>query len=524
MASEHEYIEYGLSDVRELFNSEILTGVIVSVDKGEDTASVDITNYGLTNNVPIFYHCPNKTTVEGGSSAFIDGDSVLVLKKESDFKVIGFTDGLKPCTFNVYIRPTIDGKFLTHGGQNFYLTFLDVDGNEVRTQERNLISGEDITHYGFAGPFDMTKWDQESSVKVWLKSDKTNSDNGKTIMFDYYQNFNEEKDDPLWRQILWGVYRKYAYGPSPTPLNTREIGGGPDQNIGQSNNYWSLYDFRQIVGTENSYEELTEWTYEQTPDNEGNRDVWNKNVKLKDNIKYVSAIPKEFTADAFLNSIRIELNIWNSTKNELEYDANVAVFNLDYGLKGSRKKYYPEAEIFDYTRYYLPVGSFNTNEEVDVASQQMPPVLILEVDAEPYSTSSHYHYKTASSYLLDPALDMGYLSNLWVEEGENPLYTPEPIYWTYNYTFPIIDRGAFNPDANEIPGYIVIVNDDFEITETPSSVNISAILTFYGTETFEYRWNEVAEEWVLINTISNNYADEIYEWSVEMIDLPDDYY
>lgn len=104
MASDHEYIDFGLADVKKLFNTCLLTGQIISVDSANDKADVEIGGYGRKNGVPIFYHCPGSNTVEGGSSAFSEDDLVLVLAGNAegstspDFKVVGFTDGLKQCT------------------------------------------------------------------------------------------------------------------------------------------------------------------------------------------------------------------------------------------------------------------------------------------------------------------------------------------------------------------------------------------------------------------------------------------
>ena len=113
MAHDHESIEYGLDEVKEVFNASVLTGTIVSVDTENDKADVDISGFGLISAVSIFYHCGGESTVEGGAQAFEEGDSVYILNKKgivnpsvSDLKIIGFVDGLKECEF--YIDVTIN--------------------------------------------------------------------------------------------------------------------------------------------------------------------------------------------------------------------------------------------------------------------------------------------------------------------------------------------------------------------------------------------------------------------------------
>lgn len=109
MASGHEYIEYGLNDVTELFDSEVLSGQIIEIYQDDDTADVEVSGYGRQNSVPVFYHCQGKENTDGGSAAFSEDDSVLILKQGNDFYVIGFTDGLKPC-HGTYLYMTFEGQ------------------------------------------------------------------------------------------------------------------------------------------------------------------------------------------------------------------------------------------------------------------------------------------------------------------------------------------------------------------------------------------------------------------------------
>lgn len=99
----HENIEYGMDDVKELFDSSVMTGTIIEVDYGSDTATVAIDGVGQKSGVAIFYHCAGAETVAGGSLAFLEGDSVYIVNKAGSMKIVGFTDGLKQCAFQFKI-------------------------------------------------------------------------------------------------------------------------------------------------------------------------------------------------------------------------------------------------------------------------------------------------------------------------------------------------------------------------------------------------------------------------------------
>lgn len=108
MASEHEYVAEYSHDVVGLFDSCFFEAVITDVDYDNDTADINITNpaLGAYSSIPIFYHCPESTDTEGGSSAFAVDDNVLVFSRNckgslfysGSMKIVGFLDGLKPCT------------------------------------------------------------------------------------------------------------------------------------------------------------------------------------------------------------------------------------------------------------------------------------------------------------------------------------------------------------------------------------------------------------------------------------------
>ncbi len=88
-------------------------GVVTSIDHNAGTASVTIDDSvleGFFADVPIFYHCPDETTTEGGSAAFAENDEVIVLNEgggsnasTDDLSVIGFKDELKKCMYIFHI-------------------------------------------------------------------------------------------------------------------------------------------------------------------------------------------------------------------------------------------------------------------------------------------------------------------------------------------------------------------------------------------------------------------------------------
>lgn len=112
MAHDHESIEYGLDEVKEVFDASVLTGTIVDVDYDNDTANVSIGELGLINNVSIFYHCEESNTIVGGSVAFYENDEVYILNKNGilnpsalDLQIVGLVTGLANCC---YIRENFD--------------------------------------------------------------------------------------------------------------------------------------------------------------------------------------------------------------------------------------------------------------------------------------------------------------------------------------------------------------------------------------------------------------------------------
>lgn len=125
----HENIEYGMNDVKELFDSSVMTGTIIEVNYDSDMAQVAIDGIGQKSGIPIFYHCADADTVAGGSLAFSEGDSVYILNKAGSMKIVGFTDGLKPCIFQFKI--TRDDEEIIDESYNPVFQVLNSNKDEV---------------------------------------------------------------------------------------------------------------------------------------------------------------------------------------------------------------------------------------------------------------------------------------------------------------------------------------------------------------------------------------------------------
>jgi len=139
MASTHEYKDLQ-DDVKRVHWSDVVAGVIVSVDHDNNTADITIDSVAF-NDVPIFYHCPDKSTVDLGHSAFEDGDYVLVLVEKSSrhavpaYTVIGFQTGeLRTCLRDYVLairlsvnEASIEDSFLWDMQNHEYYTIDDPD-------------------------------------------------------------------------------------------------------------------------------------------------------------------------------------------------------------------------------------------------------------------------------------------------------------------------------------------------------------------------------------------------------------
>jgi uncharacterized protein YkwD len=102
------------TDFEEVFDMVFFEGTIQSVDVNNDTCEVMIATTKYT--LPIYYHCTDDQSIDGGSSAFGVGDEVIVERPGndpnfSDAMVIGFKDGVKTCTKD-YIIYSVPGQIL----------------------------------------------------------------------------------------------------------------------------------------------------------------------------------------------------------------------------------------------------------------------------------------------------------------------------------------------------------------------------------------------------------------------------
>ena len=114
MASTHESIEYG-DDVKGVLNTVVILGTITAINGANDTADVLTSEYGLLQNVPIFFHCEGSTTTEGGASAFEKDDEVIMVAKGAaglvvtpSFKIVAHSDTKKKCIGEIIEIRTYD--------------------------------------------------------------------------------------------------------------------------------------------------------------------------------------------------------------------------------------------------------------------------------------------------------------------------------------------------------------------------------------------------------------------------------
>ncbi len=97
----HDYIEFGL-DIVPLFDTTMIDGTIIEIDRLNNQADVETTVYGRIT-APFFYHCLHENTVEYGHQAFSEDDEVVLLcesarsKATPEIQIVSFADGLKPC-------------------------------------------------------------------------------------------------------------------------------------------------------------------------------------------------------------------------------------------------------------------------------------------------------------------------------------------------------------------------------------------------------------------------------------------
>lgn len=83
----HQYIEYGTSDVPELFDTCLKPATIIEIDHDNNQADVDVAGLGRLNGVPFFVHPPGEDTVDGASALF-QADNLVTVLYHPDFQYI----------------------------------------------------------------------------------------------------------------------------------------------------------------------------------------------------------------------------------------------------------------------------------------------------------------------------------------------------------------------------------------------------------------------------------------------------
>jgi len=83
----HQYIDYGLSEVPELFDTCLKAATIIEIDHAQNEADVDISGIGRLNGIPFFVHPPGQDTVEGASALF-QADNLVTVLYHPEFRYI----------------------------------------------------------------------------------------------------------------------------------------------------------------------------------------------------------------------------------------------------------------------------------------------------------------------------------------------------------------------------------------------------------------------------------------------------
>jgi hypothetical protein len=116
-------------------------GTVLSIDHSAGSASVVIGDElltGLFDEIPIFYHCPDEVTTEGGSFAFTVNDEVLILNEGGganpsigDLSIVGFKEDLKQCGFVFHVVRD-DGVVMTD--EHIELAYSDIVAATINYQ------------------------------------------------------------------------------------------------------------------------------------------------------------------------------------------------------------------------------------------------------------------------------------------------------------------------------------------------------------------------------------------------------
>jgi hypothetical protein len=87
--------------------------------------------------------------IQGGASAFTVGDSVIVAKRKDPDKVyvVGHVGGIKPCSYDVYLRLYLNGTLAEYGGEDLSVwTTTLIGGPQVRIKDGHDPLSYGITH------------------------------------------------------------------------------------------------------------------------------------------------------------------------------------------------------------------------------------------------------------------------------------------------------------------------------------------------------------------------------------------
>jgi hypothetical protein len=212
------------------------TGIASNIDT--DANTMDITLDPLQINgvscdqeailtaVPVEYMTCN-------AEAFTDGDNVVVEfagQEWSAAKVIGFVDHPQSCINQFWLRLTIDGYDLVHGGQQIAIEYTNKTGATVATSYKPVgVVGMDngtvtvpAENYSLAGPFELENWNgAPATIVLGEVRDLLNSDvetvatvNGKiaTNLDTMHKVYQEDPSGSHLEIFLQKVFYQYGGG------------------------------------------------------------------------------------------------------------------------------------------------------------------------------------------------------------------------------------------------------------------------------------------------------------------------
>jgi len=237
------------TNFEKVFDMKTYTGNIVSVDKTTDKATVNILmnpNY-IENNItpiikqftlPVFYHCSNVESTQGGSSAFNVFDNVLIYTYNDTFDekshIIGFPTQLKKCAKGLTIEvlnannDVIVGALVhiintTDTGINEFNAYTDMQGmvEILEIEVGNIVIS--IASDGYMPLNDMFEFTEttektytlqapEGILPVFGAFDSTNYDIFDIIEFGYYANIYAMFDSNDIASCKSQFPHPYSYG------------------------------------------------------------------------------------------------------------------------------------------------------------------------------------------------------------------------------------------------------------------------------------------------------------------------